>query len=171
MVASLVRGAIATLILSAAILISLAQFAQAGPVVPGEEHCVVNVRSDDRLNMREQPTARAPVVARKRYAECGLFVTGECTGNWCPVEDGHSLGWVHRYYIAMVSPARYCVTDVAPGDVLNLRAWPSPQSRVIAWLDRHQCEIAFLPYSVGNWQKIRVEGLEGWVNRRYLSGQ
>jgi hypothetical protein len=171
MVASLVRGAMATLILSAAIVISLAQFAEADPVVPGEEHCVINVRSDDRLNMREQPTARDPVVARKRYAECGLFVTGECRGNWCPVEDGHSLGWVHRHYIAMVSPARHCVTGVAPGDVLNLRAWPSPQSRVIARLDRDQCEIAFLPYSVRNWQKVRVEGWEGWVNRRYLSGQ
>ena len=29
---------------------------QAEPVVPGEEHCVVNVRSTDKLNMREQPS-------------------------------------------------------------------------------------------------------------------
>jgi hypothetical protein len=71
----------------------------------------------------------------------------------------------------MVSPAMYCVTSVTPGDVLNLRAYPSPQSRLVTRLDRHQCGIAFLPYAVGNWQKIRVERWEGWVNSGYLSGQ
>ena len=145
--------------------------AQADPIVPGEEHCVVNVRPDDVLNMREQPNARAYVVAQKRYGECGIRVNDECAGNWCPVEDGHALGWAHRRYLAMVSPALYCVTGVAPGDVLNLRAFPSPQSRVIHRLGRHECNIAFLPYAVGSWQKIRAAGWEGWVNRRYLSGE
>ena len=143
----------------------------ADPVVPGEEHCVVNVRTDDRLNMRDRPSANAPIAARKRYGDCGILVNGECRGNWCPVEDGHSLGWVHRHYIAMVSPARYCVTGLARGDVLNVRAWPSPQSRVLTRLPRHKCEIALLPYATNGWQKIRVDGWQGWVNRRYLSGQ
>ncbi len=71
----------------------------------------------------------------------------------------------------MVSPAMYCVSAVAPGDELNLRAFPSPQSRVVARLPRRQCDIAFLPHAVGKWQKIRVGGWQGWVNRRYLSGQ
>ncbi|MCV0398029.1 MAG: hypothetical protein K5872_22985 [Rhizobiaceae bacterium] len=143
----------------------------AADVVPGEEHCVVNVRTDDRLNMRDGPSASAPIAARKRYGECGIRVNDECRGSWCPVEDGHSLGWVHRRYIAMVSPSMYCVTGVAAGDVLNVRAWPSSQSRVLTKLSRHQCDIAFLPYSKGSWQKVRVDGWEGWVNRQYLSGQ
>jgi len=71
----------------------------------------------------------------------------------------------------MVSPSLYCVTGVAPDDRLNLRAWPSPQSKVLARLPRNQCDIAFLPYARNGWQKIRVAGWEGWVNRRYLSGQ
>jgi SH3-like domain-containing protein len=157
--------------LSLIIMTVLAGVAQADPVVPGEEHCVVNVRSTDRLNMRAQPNSGAEIVARKRYGDCGILVHEECSGSWCSVEDGHSLGWVHRHYIAMVSPAMYCVSGVAPGDVLNLRAFPSPQSRVIAPLGRNQCDIAFLPHSVGNWQKIRVDGWQGWVNRQYLSGQ
>ncbi len=145
--------------------------ALAQSVVPGEEHCVVNVRADDRLNMRARPSARAAVVARKRYGDCGILVTASCRGDWCRVEDGHSLGWVNKRFIAMVSPARYCVTGVAPGDVLNVRVWPSSQSRVLTRLPRHQCEISFLPYSTDGWQKIRVEGWQGWVNRHYLSGQ
>lgn len=145
--------------------------AQADPVVPGEEHCVVNVRDSDRLNMRSRPSSRAEIVARKRYGDCGILVHEDCRGSWCSVEDGHSLGWVHRHYIAMVSPAMYCVSGVAPGDVLNVRAYPSAQSRVIARLGRHHCDIAFLPYAAGGWQKIRTGGWQGWVNRRYLSGQ
>lgn len=165
----MIRSLMCGVLFSAGVLFSGAAGADA--VVVGEEHCVVNVRADDRLNMRDRPSASAPISGRKRYGECGIRVNDECRGNWCPVEDGHSLGWVHRHYIAMVSPAMYCVTGVAAGDVLNLRAWPSHQSRVLTELHRHQCDIAFLPYSTGNWQKVRVNGWEGWVNRRYLSGE
>ncbi len=140
-------------------------------VVPGEEHCVVNVRTDDVLNVRTRGSVHSPVVATLRYGECGVLVVGACQSSWCPIEDGHNSGWVHSHYISMVSPARYCVANVRPGDHLNLRAWPSPSSRILTRLHRHQCDIAFLPYTVGNWQKVRVIGYEGWVNSRYISGQ
>ena len=145
--------------------------AQAGMIVPGEEHCVVNVATDDALNLRERPGNGSAILNRLRYNQCGVMVTGDCRGNWCPVEDGHFAGWAHRHYLSMVSPAMYCVTGVEEWDRLNLRAWPSASSRILTRLGPHQCDIAFLPYAVGNWQKIRVEGWEGWVNRRYLSGQ
>ncbi len=67
-----IRSIIAAFGLSLVIMIALAGVAQADPVVPGEEHCVVNVRSTDRLNMRAQPSARAEIVARKRYGDCGF---------------------------------------------------------------------------------------------------
>ena len=140
-------------------------------VVEGEEHCVVNVRSDDHLNMRTKPNSGSKVVTTLAYGTCGITVTGPCKTSWCPVEDGHFSGWVNSRYLSMVSPALYCVTGVVPGDRLNLRAFPSTQSRVIKRLSRQQCDIAFLPYATGNWQKIRVIGFEGWVNRRYVSGQ
>jgi SH3-like domain-containing protein len=145
--------------------------AAADPIVEGDEHCVVNVRTDDRLNVRRRPTVDSAVIDRWRYAACGIIVDGPCRGNWCPVDDGVTVGWAHRRYLAAVSPALYCVTGVRRGDFLNLRAFPSPSSRVIAELDRRQCDIAFLPFEVGNWQKIRVEGEEGWVNRRFLTGE
>ena len=140
-------------------------------VVESEEHCVVNVKASDALNVREKPNANSRVVARLNYGACGVVVTGPCTGTWCPVEDGHNGGWVHSQFISMVSPAMYCVAGVKPNDVLNLRAFPSPNSRILTKLGPHQCELSFLPYSVGNWQKVRVKGYEGWANRNYLSGQ
>jgi hypothetical protein len=132
----------------------------ADPIVPGEEHCVINVRSNDVLNMRTSPNSGAPIAAKKRHDACGILVQRACRQNWCPVEDGHSLGWVNRRFIAMVSPAMYCVTGVAPGDALNLRAFPSPQSRVVKRLARNQCDIAFLPYLQG---RRLAENSCGWV--------
>lgn len=140
-------------------------------VVEGEEHCVVNVASWDRLNVRDEPASGGDIVARWRYGECGIVVTGAPEGNWYPVEDGHDAGWVNGKFISMVSPALYCVSGVDDDDVLNLRAYPSTVSRIVAELDPDQCDIAFLPYAVGSWQKVRVDGDEGWVNRRYLSGE
>lgn len=139
--------------------------------VQGEEHCVVNVKTTDVLNVRARNSAASKVVATLRYGECGIVVTGSCKGSWCPVEDGHDAGWVNSNFISMVSPALYCVTGVAAGDGLNLRAFPSTNSRIVTVLHRHQCDIAFLPYAVSSWQKVRVGGYEGWVNRKYLSGE
>jgi SH3-like domain-containing protein len=140
-------------------------------VVEGEEHCVVNVKSSDVLNVRASNKASSKVVTTLRYGECGVVVTAACQGSWCPVEDGHDAGWVNSRYISMVSPAMYCVAGVKQGDTLNLRAYPSTNSRVLTKLPRQQCDIAFLPYSTGTWQKIRVGGYEGWVNRKFVSGQ
>jgi SH3-like domain-containing protein len=140
-------------------------------IVEGEEHCVVNVKSSDVLNVRSKPSASSKVVTTERYGDCGIIVTGACQGSWCPIEDGHFAGWVHSRFISMVSPALYCVSGVGPGDGLKLTAYPAATSRVLEVLRRHQCDIAFLPYAVGNWQKVRAVGYEGWVNRKFLSGQ
>jgi hypothetical protein len=141
--------ALALLILSGS-----AGWALADPVALGEEHCVVNLRVDDRLNIRGQPSSSAPILGRKRYGECGIVVNGPCKGAWCLVGDGHIKGWIHRHFISMVSPALYCVVGVPPGDFLNLRAWPSVHCSTAKQLPRHQCEIAFLPYARGNTQSL-----------------
>ena len=140
-------------------------------VTGGEEHCVVNVRTDDVLNVRRVPDNSDLIVNTHPHDEWGVIVTGECQGNWCPIEARHDAGWVHRHYISMVSPSLYCVTGVAPGDRLNVRAWPSSQSKVLTSLRRNQCDISFLPYATNGWRKIRVDGWQGWVNRRHLSGE
>lgn len=165
---------IASTVLSFSMLATLpAGFATpaAAQVVEGEEHCVVNVSTNDVLNVRKKPSASAAIVTTHAYGDCGIIVTGSCKGSWCPIEDGHVAGWVNSRFISMVSPALYCVTGVAKGDVLNLRAFPSTNSKIIAHLSRHQCDIAFLPYAIGSWQKVRVGGYQGWVNRSYLSGE
>lgn len=145
--------------------------ANAAPAVPGEEHCVVNVAAGDVLNLRSSPSASANILAGKKYGACGITVTGDCDSGWCPVQDGKRTGWVRERFLSMVSPARYCVSGVSSGDQLNLRAYPSSQSQVLSRIGRNQCGISYLPYAKGSWQKIRVDGREGWVSAKYLSGQ
>jgi SH3-like domain-containing protein len=143
--------------------------ANADPIAPSAEHCVINIRSDEVLNLREAPSPQSAALVGLPYGQCGVMVTGACRGDWCPVEDGHHAGWAHRHYLGAVSPARYCVIGVSRGDVLNLRAWPSAQSRVLTALPPASCGIAFLPYARDGWQKVRVGGWEGWVGARFLT--
>ena len=156
---------------AAIMLVALPATAADTLVVEGEEHCVVNVATWDRLNVREEPTSAADTVTRLPYGECGIVVTGDAEGSWYPIEDGHYEGWVNGRFISMVSPALYCVSGVDEDDVLNLRAYPSSVSRIVAELAPDQCDIAFLPYAVNGWQKIRVDGEEGWVKRSFVSGE
>jgi SH3-like domain-containing protein len=166
-------GDLRILMLAIAVALSSAGGANSAfaQVVEGEEHCVINVKTSDALNVRAKSSASSKVVATLPYGACGIVVTGACKGTWCPIEDGHNAGWVNNRFISMVSPALYCVTGVGVGDGLNIRAYPSAGSRIVSVLPRHQCEIAFLPYAVGSWQKVRADGYEGWVNRKYLSGE
>ena len=99
------------------------------------------------------------------------MVVGECQAKWCPVEDGHMKGWADRRFLSMVSPSLYCTVSRARRGVVKLRAFPSPQSRVLVALKRNTCGIAFLPYARNEWQKVRVDGWEGWLTRAEVSGQ
>ncbi len=144
--------------------------AAAASVVPGEEHCVIDVQTWDRLNVRRGPSTKFPVIIQKRYGSCGIMVVGNCRSNWCPVEDGHNKGWANRRFLSMVSPSLYC-TVKGSGPGVRLRAFPSLESRVLVTLKMHTCGIAFLPYTRGHWQKVRVNGWEGWLIRAEVSGQ
>nr|CAD6437002.1 SH3 domain-containing protein [Rhizobium sp. Q54] len=161
-----------TTIILANIIAALAfgAFPAKGQVVVGEEHCVVNVTTDDALNMRSAASAHSRIISTLRYGRCGVMVIDQCKGQWCPVEDGYNGGWVHRRYISMVSPAMYCVNGPAE-EALQVRAYPAGSSRVVTALPANQCDIQFLPYSTQGWQKIRVSGYEGWVPARTLFGQ
>ena len=85
-------------------------------VVQGEEHCVVNVASWDRLNVRDEPSVGGHIVTKHRYGDCGLISTSDIRNGWVRIEDGHFEGWVNSKFISMVSPALYCVSEVDGDD-------------------------------------------------------
>lgn len=143
--------------------------AAADPVEPGREHCVVNVRADDPLNLRSGPGTGHRVLSRLAYARCGIMVTAPCRGSWCPVEDGHDAGYVHSRYLAPVSPAIHCRSPDGGRHSAPIRAWPSEGSRPLVALGGRRCDVALLPFRTDGWQKIRQGGWEGWVRLHDLT--
>lgn len=143
--------------------------AAADPIESGAEHCVVNVRADDRLNLRAGPGTRAEILSRLSHNSCGVIVTGACRKSWCPVEDGHHAGRVHRHYIAAIPAAEYCFTAAARREFRSIRSWPALHSRVLIELPAEQCGIRLLPYTRDDWQKVRTAGWEGWLLRAVLA--
>jgi hypothetical protein len=147
-------------------------------IVAGWEHCVVDIATWDRLNIRDEPSADGKIVTRLQYGECGIGVTGDCADDWCPVEIGRNEGWANARFIASVSPAMHCMnTNLPEGDTLALRAYPSEHSRIVFAIPSDQCGISDMPYSVAGWQKIRVESEdgterhEGWIPWGFLMSQ
>lgn len=147
-------------LLALPLLLSWAVPAYADPIRLGAEHCVVNIPVDDPLNVRAAPDGAAAMHERLAYATCGVIVTADCIGNWCPVETGHHAGWVHRHYVAAVSDPKHCLVRRAES---TLRAWPNERSRTLTKLPQGMCGLVLLPYEIDGWQKVRAGGWEGWL--------
>lgn len=130
----------------------------------GPEFCVVSREEMEMVMMRRKPNSWDVVEKRVYAGECGLFVTGDCRGRFCPVRQGRFTGWIPARNLAPVSPPVLCVARVVRGDVLELRAMPSNSARLVARVDRHYCGITLLTRRVGHWRLIRADGYEGWVS-------
>jgi hypothetical protein len=60
------------------------------------------------------------------------------------------------------------VVNVAPNDVLNIREYPSNQSRIIDIIPPASRGIKCFAKTVGDWVLVRHERAEGWAYNRYL---
>ncbi len=60
---------------------------------------VVDVRSDDVLNMRSGPNTDFSTVGTIPPVGRGIRITGACSGQWCPVEYLGVRGWVNSRFL------------------------------------------------------------------------
>jgi hypothetical protein len=86
---------------------------------------VVNVRSDDVLNVRSGPSADFNIVGELRPGTGGVAIVNACRSHWCPVRLGATSGWVNGAYLMPEEPpsplayrdapeaARACLTVAA----------------------------------------------------------
>jgi SH3 domain-containing protein len=65
---------------------------------------VVNVRSDDMLNVRSGPSADFDIVGGLPPGSRGIAITSACRAAWCPVRHGSVNGWVNTVYLAPEVP-------------------------------------------------------------------
>jgi hypothetical protein len=66
---------------------------------------VVNVRSDDVLNVRSGPSADFDIVGGLPPGSRGVAITTTCRASWCQVRHGSTSGWVNTVYLAPEEPS------------------------------------------------------------------
>jgi hypothetical protein len=66
---------------------------------------VVNVRSDDVLNVRSGPSADFDIVGGLPPGSRGVAITTACRASWCQVRHGTTSGWVNTVYLAPEEPS------------------------------------------------------------------
>ena len=144
---------------------------------------VVNVRADDVLNIRQEPSADALILGGIPPGSDGVFKTGACRNAWCPIRYGRRRGWVHKAYLAATGDRRpvarkrsvnrgtttYRVVRVATNDRLNLRVGPSEHAAVTATLAPRARGIRGTGRCRGNWCPVVHGRRSGWANRYYLN--
>ncbi|WP_082523950.1 SH3 domain-containing protein [Methylobacterium sp. Leaf399] len=60
------------------------------------------------------------------------------------------------------------VIDTAPNDVLNVREFPSTDSKIVGLIPPDGRGIASTGERNGNWVFVRYRKVEGWVSRRFV---
>ena len=60
------------------------------------------------------------------------------------------------------------VIDTAPNDVLNVREYPTSDSRIVGVIPPDGRGITSTGDRNGNWVFVRYKKVEGWVSRRFV---
>jgi len=85
---------------AAASVVIATAFALAPVQAAGQLHQVVNVYSNDTLNMRSAPNTDGNTLAEIPYNGRSLTSTGRTQGNWVEVTWNGQTGWVNGYYLS-----------------------------------------------------------------------
>lgn len=155
----------------------------AGTRVHAATYRVVNVPSDDVLNVRNGPSPEARIVSTIQPRAIGVVMAGNCEGEWCLIRHGRSHGWVNRYFLASENstrqhaylrrstpnPITYKVVRVPAGDVLNLRRRPDSEAAVVATIPPSGNRIRLTGYCVGEWCPVAHGQDSGWAHRYFLA--
>jgi hypothetical protein len=65
----------------------------------------------------------------------------------------------------------YRVIDVSPDDVLNMRSGPAANLSIVGTIPPNGRGVQLAGPCDNNWCMVDYNGIRGWVNRRFLSGE
>ena len=139
-------------------------------------YMVVNVASDDVLNVRANAGVSHPIVGVIPHNGTGVQITGageQVDGAlWAPIEYKEITGWVNGNYLAHQA---YTVVNVASDDVLNVRANAGVAHPIVGAIPPQgmgvQITGAGAQLDGSLWAPIKYKGITGWVNSSYLAYQ
>lgn len=158
----------------------LAPLPQAQAEVPSRTPLqVVNVASDDVLNLREAPNARSAIVGEMPPGSPAAFTVGPSQGDWLYVRHDLAEGWARaRYLIATGAgvgleadgslPLYGLVIGIRSGQHLALREAPGGQAAVVAHLRAGSKDARLTGRTQNGWRQVEIAGRLAWAPQRHL---
>ncbi len=133
------------------------------PVSPGIFAQVANV--NNYANFRANASLDSSIIGT--IPKGTILYLIDYSSGWYEVSYGGQVGWIYGNLISSIPTGKYVTLNNAYQ--LNIRSNPTTSSSIIGVLNINQyAEVS--DYSAdGNWFKIKINGVEGWAYKKYLS--
>jgi SH3-like domain-containing protein len=160
---------------------------------PDRTYRVIDVASDDVLNIRAGPSAGHAIVGAIPPGARGVRLVGRCQG-WCPISYNGASGWVKGRYLAPEPdaygfaaegtvtlpragraglPGYWQVTGVEEGESLMVHEGPSASAPVVHAFEPQSGCIKLAGTCQKPWCQVMFPGLSGarvgWVDSKHLA--
>lgn len=131
---------------------------------------VVNVATNDVLNIRSGPSSDHGKVGELQPDSQGITMTGDCKAMWCPIQHETKSGWVNRKYLSVASlspvPPRSAMPEIAKSDPprVSIALPPAPQQvqpTAKPAAPKSPPEIAFAYFVEKGWTEHQAAGIVG----------
>lgn len=140
---------------------------------------VVNVASDDVLNLRQAPNARSAIVGEMPPGSREVITVGPSQGDWLYVRHDWSEGWARARYLMAIGPGvglktsaqqplHGLVIGVRSGQSLALRYDPNESAGIVAHLRAGSKDARLTGLTQDGWRQVEVAGRLGWAPQRNL---
>lgn len=163
---------------SVSTMIAPAIAAPQAPILLARNHCitrfyVVKTQNQTALNVRANPNLNAAIVGKLPHGTEVVVNVYDRSSDWAEVSTpkGLKAGWVAARYLQQVTVGGDFANGqmrvrTLDGDRLNLRAQASRNAKVIGKLPNGS-RVTFIGFE-GDWTKVSVNGLTGFVASQYL---
>lgn len=144
---------------------------------------VVNIRSNDTLNVRSGRSTSNGIVGELNYNASGIYASA-CDGRWCAIKYACISGFASQKYLSNGSNVSttstrgnsntYRVIGHSPSEELNVRKGPSSKYSIVGTIPYNGSGILVnLCNSISGfrhkWCQISYRGMTGWAYGKYLA--
>lgn len=133
------------------------------PVKAGVFAKVFNVNYS--ANIRSNPSTASNIIGT--IPKDTIIYLIDYSSGWYNINYNGKVGWIYGNLISSIESGKY--VTIKSVYELNIRSNPSSNGSILGTICKNQYG-EILDYSTdGNWIKIRVNGIEGWSYKKYLS--
>lgn len=152
--------------------------------VPEADHCVIEHRAGETLNVRSGPGTTHDIVGTLSFDQTGVHATGVAANDgdsrvWKEIDYYGGHAWVASWLLtpnpcAVTAPTNYCVSGTSCLDRLNVRSGPGATYQKMGSLPFDEVGVQATGASSADgdgrtWYQIRFRGDVGWAASWFLT--